>query len=128
MGIANYVNWCKICTQHKTRQAVQPMISRDVPDSLWQDLAADFFIYNHKEYFLITDTFSKYPFVYQTFSKSADSIIRKVQYLISQYGPSKRFFSDNRPPLLSEAFHYFLASQYIDHIMSSPITPNQLVL
>ena len=76
--IASYVNCCKICTQHKAKQAVQPMLPRDVPDSLWQDLAADFFTYNHKEYFLIADTFSKYPFSYQTSSKSADSIIKKL--------------------------------------------------
>ena len=61
---ANYVNQCKICTQHKAKQTVQPMLSRDVPDSLLQDLAADFFTYNHKEYLLIADTFSKYPFMY----------------------------------------------------------------
>ena len=87
--IANYVNCCKTCTQHKARQAVQPMLPRDVPDSLWQDLATDFFTYNHKEYFLIMDTFNKYPFIYQTYSKSVDSIIKKLQNLISQYGPPK---------------------------------------
>ena len=31
--IANYVNCCKTCTQHKAKQAVQPMLLRDVPDS-----------------------------------------------------------------------------------------------
>ena len=89
VDIADYVNCCKICTQHKAKHAVQPMLPRGVPDSLWQDLAADFLTYNHKEYFLIVDTFSKYPLIYQTSSKSADSIIRKLQNLISQYGPPK---------------------------------------
>ena len=101
--IAAYVNCCKTCTQHKAKQAVQPMLLRDVPDSLWQDLAADFFTYNHIECFLIVDTFSKYPFIYQTSSISAKSIIKKLQNLISQYGPPKRFFSDNGPPFSSEA-------------------------
>ena len=77
--IANYVNCCKTCTQHKAKQAVQPMLPRDVPDSPWQELADDFFTYNHKEYLLIADTFSKYPFVYQTSSKTAESIIKKLQ-------------------------------------------------
>ena len=94
-----------------------------MPDSPWQGLAADFFIYNYKEYFLIADTFSKYPFIYQTSSKSADSIIRKLQNIISQYGPPKRFFSDNGPPFSSEALQKFLASQYIEHITSSPYYP-----
>ena len=99
------------------------MLHRDVPDSLWQDLAADFFTYNHKEYFLITDTFSKYPFIYQTSSKSPKSIIKKLQNLISQYGPPKRFFSDNGPPFSLETLQKFLTTQYIGHITSSPHYP-----
>ena len=90
--IADYVNHCKTCTQHRAKQAVQPMLPRDVPDSPWQDLVADFFTYNHKEYLLIVDVFSKYPFIYQTSSKTAESIIKKLQNLISQYAPPKRFF------------------------------------
>ena len=90
--ITNYVNFCKTCTQHKAKQAVQPMLPRDVPDPPWQDLATDFFTYNHKEYFLIADTFSKYPFMYQTSSKSADSIIKKLQNLISHMALQKDSF------------------------------------
>ena len=121
--IADYVNHSKTCTQHKAKQAVQPMLPRDVPDSPWQELATDFFTYNHKEYLLIADTFSKDPFTYQTSSKTAESIIKKLQNLTSQYGPQKRFFSDNGPPFSSEALQKFLAYQYIDHTTSSPHYP-----
>ena len=116
-NIADYVNCCKICTQHKAKQAIQPMLPRDVPDFLWQDQEADFFTYNHKEYFLIIDTFSKHPFVYQT-SSNLHSFIRKLQNLISQYGPPKRFFSDSVPPFSSEALEKLLLLQYIDHTTS----------
>ena len=42
MDIANCVNECKICTHHKAKEAVQPVLLRDVTDSAWQDLAVDF--------------------------------------------------------------------------------------
>ena len=99
------------------------MLPRDVPDSPWQYLAADFFTYNHKEYLLIADIFSKFPFIYQTSSKTAKSIIKKLKNLISQYGPPDRFFSDNDPPFSSEVLQKFLTSQYIDHITSSTHYP-----
>ena len=89
--IANHVNCCKTCIQHKAKQAVQPMLPRDVPDSLWHDLAVNFFTYNHKEYFLIMDTLSKYPFVHQTSSKSAKSIIKKITKFNFPIWPSKKF-------------------------------------
>ena len=88
--IADYVNHCKTCTQHKAKQAVQPMLPRDVPDSPWQELVADFFTYNHKEYLLIADTFSKYPFIYQASSKTAESIIKKVTKFNFTIWPSKK--------------------------------------
>ena len=89
-NIADYVNHSKTCTQHKAKQAVQPMLPRAVPDSPWQELVANFFTYNHKEYLLIADTFSKYPFIYQISSKTAESIIKELQNLISQYAPPKK--------------------------------------
>ena len=45
---------------------------------------------------------------------------RKLQNLISQYGPPKSLFSDNGPQFSSEVFQKFLASWYIDHITLSP--------
>ena len=121
--IADYANQCKICTQHKAKQAVHPMLQRYVPDSYWQDLAAYFFTYKNKEYLLITNMFSLYPFMYQTSSKVADPIIQKLQNLISQDGPPRRLFTDNRPPFSSEDLAKFLLSQCIGHITSLPHYP-----
>ena len=41
--IAEYVKHCKVCTMHKARQAIEPMLPRDIPEGPWQDPAADFF-------------------------------------------------------------------------------------
>ena len=122
--IADYVNRCKTCTQYKAKQAVQPMLPRDVPESPWQELAADFFTHNHKEYLLIADTFSKYPFVYQISSKSAESINKKLQNLISQYGPPKRLYSDNGPPIFFQSIPK--VSSIPVHRSHHPYIPNPI--
>ena len=124
--ITDYVNHCKTCTQHKAKQAVQPMLPRDVPDSPWQEVAADLFTHNHKEYLLIADTFSKYPFVYQTSSKTAKSIIKKLQNLISQYGLPKRFFLDNGPPIFFQSLPKVCSIPvYRSHHLITPISQIQ---
>ena len=73
--IVEYVKRCKICTQHKATQHIQPMLPRDVPEAPWQDLAADFFNFKRKEYLLIADTFSKYPFAARMTTKTAETVI-----------------------------------------------------
>ena len=121
--ITEYVKHCTICTKHKATQATQPMIPRDIPEGPWQDLAVDFFHHNNTEYILITDTFSKYPFLYKVSSKAAEPVTKRIKSLISQYGPPKTLSTDNGLPFSSEAFAQFISKEHIEHITSSPLYP-----
>ena len=76
-NIAEYIKQCRICTQFKATQVVQPMLHGDIPEGPWQDLTTDFFKHNNAEYLIIVDTFSKYPFIFKTTSKTVDTIIHK---------------------------------------------------
>ena len=121
--IIEYVKHCKTCIQNKATQHMQPMIPRDVPDTPWQDLAADFFTYKTNDYLLVTDTFSKYPFTYKMHKKTAETVIHKLTQLFSQYGMPNTISTDNGPPFNSEPFTKFLIEQRVDHITSSPHYP-----
>ena len=118
--IVEYIKRWKICTQHKATQHIQPMLPRDVPEAPWQDLAADFFNFKGKEYLLVVDTFSKYPFAARMTTKTAEAVIRKLIQLFSQYGNPKSLATDNGPPFSSEAFAQFMSTQRVEHITSSP--------
>ena len=50
------------------------MFPRDIPDGPWQDLATDFFTFDHKEYLHINNTLNKYPFIFKIASKTAEAI------------------------------------------------------
>ena len=99
------------------------MLPCDIPDGPWQELAADYFTHKGKDYLLMADTFSKYPFIFKTHSKTTDSIINCLQDLFFQFGTPKYFFSDNGPPFSSDPFSQFLSSHDIDCITSSPLYP-----
>ena len=60
-NIIEYVKRCNICIQYKAVQPIQPLLPQDVPHAPWQDLAADFFQFNNKEYLLISNVFSNSP-------------------------------------------------------------------
>ena len=104
----DYVRHCTSCAKHKALQSVQPMLPCDVPDGPWQGIVANYFTHSHKNYLLIADTFSKYPFLYDIHSKTADSIIQCLQDLFTQFGIPTHFYSDNGPPFSSEPFSSFL--------------------
>ena len=88
--------------------------------SPWQDLAADFFNFKGKEYLLIADTFSKYPFASRMTTKTAETAIQKLTQLFSQYDNPKSLTTDNGPPFSSEVFAQFMNTQRVEHITSSP--------
>ena len=121
--IVEYVKRCTTCTQHKATLHIQPMLPRDVPEAPWQDLAADSFNFKGKEYLLIADTFSKYPFAFRMTTKTAETDIQKFTQLFSQYGNPKSLTTDNGPPFSSEVFAQFMNTQRVEHITSSPHYP-----
>ena len=84
--IINYIKGCPICTKQAASLA-QPMLPWDIPDSLWQELTADYFNHKDKYCLLICDLFNKDPFLYKVTSKSALCPSQKLQELITQYRP-----------------------------------------
>ena len=106
--IADYVSWCTICTKHNASPPAQHMLPRDVPDSPWQEIKADYSTLKIKEYLLICNLFSKYPFLYKVSTKSAQSLYVCLLELICQYGPPSLLFTDNRQPFASEELTQFL--------------------
>ena len=104
VDIVEYVKKCKTCTQHKATQHIQPMLPRDVPEAPWQDLAADFFNFKGKEYLLVADTFSKYPFASRMTTKTAETVTQKFTQLFSQYGNPKSLTTDKWTTILLRSF------------------------
>ena len=85
------------------------------PNGPWQEIIADYFIHKGKEYLLICDLFSKYPFIYMTTAKTEHSITQRIQDLICQCGPPRRIYTTNGPPFTWEDFVWFVQQQLIEH-------------
>ena len=98
-NIANNVCWCTICTKHKPSPPDQPMLPRDIPNGLWQEITPDFFIHKGKEYLLVCDLFSKYPFLFMVSSKFGQSLPKHLFELILQYRMPCLLYTDNSPTI-----------------------------
>ena len=72
--IVDYVSRCTICTKYKASLPAQPMLSQNIPDGPWQEIAADYMTHNGHEYLIICDAFSKYSFAYKVSVKSTQSL------------------------------------------------------
>ena len=70
-------------------KAPLPMMTRDSSNGSGEEIATNFFTLNQKDYLLICDTFSKYPFLFEITKKTAEMTIPKFQQLFTQYGPAE---------------------------------------
>ena len=84
IDITNYVKRCLLCTRCKATQQVQSMLPHGIPDGLWQEITANYVTHKSKDYLIICNLFSKYPFLYKTTTKSG---------LAMQFGPHQGEFT-----------------------------------
>ena len=97
--IAGYIKRCSLCMKHKATQPVQPMLHNNIREGPWQNITANYFTHQNKEYLLICDTFCKYPFTFRVTSKTAQFLTQKLHNLLSQYG-LQSIYSSTTDPLL----------------------------
>ncbi|XP_054746789.1 uncharacterized protein K02A2.6-like [Anastrepha obliqua] len=74
-------------------------------------------------YFVIVDTFSKWPEIFQIENITTQTIISKLNETLSRYGDCDTLVSDNGTQFTSGAFEQFVTSQGIQHIRTSPYHP-----
>ena len=73
------------------------MLPQDILYGLWQEIVADYFCHNSKDYLLIAELFSKHPFLFHILSQSAQPIVPKLSAIIAQYGPPNILYTDIAP-------------------------------
>ena len=102
------------------------MFPWDISNGLWELIAADYFHHSGKDNLLIANLFSKYPFLFHISSKSAQSLVQRLNDIIAQYSPPNVLYTSNGPPFMAEEFRKLLQRQSIDHIISSHTSITQM--
>ena len=121
--IVNYVHQYTICTKHKACPPTQPMLPRYLPEGSWQEITVDYLTHQDKEYLLMCNLFSKYPFLYKVTTKPAQSLCACLLELISQHGPPSLLSMDNGQPFSYEELTQFLLCHHIEHSTPTPHFP-----
>ena len=94
----------------------------DIPPSAWHTLGADHFQYKGKWFLIISDYFSKMPFVRPVSGTSAQVTIAAVKTIFSENGIPEKMISDNHP-FNSYEFKEFAKKWGFQVVPSSPEYP-----
>ena len=108
-----------ICQENAPSQTKEIMQSHEVPRGPWIKLGIDLFEHNKRQYLLIVDYFSKFPFIHKLHGLSTGTVINELKGLFSENGIPEVIISDGEPQFRSE-FRNFAQEWGFQHIQSSP--------
>lgn len=120
--IEEMVQKCATCQEYANAQPKCPMIPMEVPSHAWHTIGADLFHFKGKWFIIISDYFSKMPFVRPVGNTSAAAAIKAMKNVFSENGIPVKLVSDNNPFNTSE-FLAFANKYGFSVVASSPEYP-----
>ena len=118
------VRQCTTCQEVQRAQPREPLMPHETLSRAWQIVGTDLFVINRDTYLLVSDYYSKFPFVYVMPSPvTSTAVIAKMKALFAEQGVPQRVISDNGGHFSSDASRRFADQWFFDHVTSSPHYP-----
>ncbi|QQP41149.1 Transposon Tf2-6 polyprotein [Caligus rogercresseyi] len=117
-----HVKGCDDCATHKASQAKEPLVQDEQPSRPGEAVAADLFLYEGREYLVITDKYSGWPEVYDCGKSGVNTkdVEKAIARWMAALGVPVRLTTDGGPQFKGEAFKEFCRRWGILHDPSSP--------
>lgn len=123
-AIDQAVSQCKTCQQHQKAQTPEPLTPHEIPTRPWSVVATDIFDFNHNQYLIIADYFSKFPIVRKLPQPAPSRIVINImKQVFSEFGIPDKLVSDNGPHFANFAFKDFANAWQFTHATTSPRRP-----
>ncbi|KAK3925909.1 hypothetical protein KUF71_014158, partial [Frankliniella fusca] len=97
LDIESFVSKCLVCAEFAPSQQTQKMISLDIPDLTYEQVAVDIPEYKGQFYLVVMDSYSKWLDAIQLKNKTSQSVIDVLQFLFSIHGIPRVVLADNNP-------------------------------
>uniref|UniRef100_A0A8C9SGK0 Gypsy retrotransposon integrase-like protein 1 n=1 Tax=Scleropages formosus TaxID=113540 RepID=A0A8C9SGK0_SCLFO len=122
--IERTVKACRFCQEDQDQNRKEPMIKNEVPLKAWQTIGTDLFEIKGRQFIIIADYYSKYPFVKELQSPvTSKSVTNVFKELCGMLGRPDQIRSDNGPQYSATEFTNFCKEWGITHTTSSPHYP-----
>jgi hypothetical protein len=121
--IVHMVKKCGSCQEFENALPKCPMIEVEVPQQPWHTVGADLFHYKGKWNLLVTDYYSKAPFVRPVPNTGAAASIRAMKGIFAENGIPCKVVSDNGCHFSAGAYEQFANKWGFELILSSPEYP-----
>ena len=106
--IEQTVQACTACQVHQNSQRREPMISSDIPPRPWHTIGGDLFHFGGRWYLLLSDYYSKFPFIRQLRNQTSHAVITAMSEIFSEQGIPGKIVCDNGSQLVSNEIRAYM--------------------
>ncbi|XP_046387450.1 uncharacterized protein K02A2.6-like [Ischnura elegans] len=122
--IENFCKSCNVCMTNSINPKKCEVINWPETKEAFDRNHADFLGPSKgKQYLIVTDSFSKWPEVYEMAKLDSETTIEKLRDIFARFGIPKLLVSDNGRQFVSQEFVNFCAVNKIKHVTSAPLHP-----
>ena len=121
--IKRVVGNCGACRELENAQTKCPMAITEIPAQPWHTVGVDLFQHKGKWFILVTDVYSKAPFVRPVSNTGAYASVRALKEIFSENGIPVRMISDNGTHFTAGEFKRFARRWGFEMVLSSPEYP-----
>ena len=105
-------------------RAKETLIPHELPTRAWQILGTDLFHFDNKEYLIVADYYSKFPFIRKMPTPCAShAVVTATADIFSEHGSPAKVLSDNGGHYDCANYRNFAESWGFEHVTSSPHYP-----
>ena len=122
-AIEQLVAACPTCQEFQNSQCKEPMIPSEIPPRQWHTVGGDLFFFEQKWFLLVTDYYSKFPFVRKLSNLTAKCVIDAFKNILSEQGVPAKLICDNGKQFDAHEFRQFAEKYGFEVVTSSPHYP-----
>ena len=121
--IKDVVGRCGACRELENAQTKCPMVAVEIPSQPWHTVGADLFHQKGRWFLLVTDVYSKAPFVRPLPNTGAYATVIAMKNIFSENGIPMKVISDNGKHFVAREFKDFASKWGFEMVLSSPEYP-----
>lgn len=121
--VKSHVENCELCMTNRNSKPSDPIKSDFIATESMENISLDFCHFEGKNFLVIVDRFSSFPFVYRMKTMTSKAVIDRLKDLFAFTGNPLFCETDGAKMFTSEEFLSFLRDHHIIAVNSSPYFP-----
>ena len=102
--LEDFVYSCSACQESRNQKQKEPLISHDIPSTVWTRVGTDLFTLYNNDYLIIADYTSKFFDLHLLPDKTSPTVISYTKSTFAKFGIPKKVMSDNGPEFASSEY------------------------